>query len=194
MRLTTDVGQSGGGLLKLPFLDKVARRLWQNSEASTENQSPEELDRNRDTVRSSIETLLRGVDDTVREEDANGDAELVARNERTTDLLRCDFLPTMSVEVVYFQAKSRSERVPVLRTDMYRMTIADMKPTPKPQISLPATMRPRPVEAVSRIHPTVKTKQPAMMVHLLPIMSAKSPAMIYNLILARFLAEVYLPW
>ena len=57
------------------------------------------------------------------------------------------------------------------------MTIADMKPTPAPAINRPSTMTAKPVEAVSRIHPTEKTKQPVMMVRRRPIKSATSPAM-----------------
>jgi hypothetical protein len=41
------------------------------------------------------------------------------------------------------------------------MMMAEMKPTPKPEMSRPATMRPRPVyEAVWRIHPMMKMMQP----------------------------------
>eukprot|EP00914_Ancora_sagittata_P010829 GHVO01021123.1.p2 GENE.GHVO01021123.1~~GHVO01021123.1.p2 ORF type:complete len:116 (+),score=4.57 GHVO01021123.1:291-638(+) len=58
------------------------------------------------------------------------------------------------------------------------MTMAEMKPTPAPAIRRPATMTPRPVDATSRMHPTVKTPQPVMMVTRRPIMSATSPAMI----------------
>ena len=61
-------------------------------------------------------------------------------------------------------------------TDMYRMTMAEMKPTPRPAIKRPATMTPRPVEATSRIHPIVKIPQPVMIVVLRPIISARSPA------------------
>lgn len=51
-------------------------------------------------------------------------------------------------------------------------------PTPKPEINRPDTMRPRPSdEAVWRIHPTMNTIHPEMIVHLLPMLSARSPAM-----------------
>lgn len=55
--------------------------------------------------------------------------------------------------------------------------MAEMKPTPRPAINRPATMTPRPVEAVSRMHPTVKTPHPVMMVMRRPMKSAQSPAM-----------------
>ena len=38
-------------------------------------------------------------------------------------------------------------------SDMYKMMIADTKPTPKPAMRRPATNRPSPVEAVWRIQP-----------------------------------------
>lgn len=61
-------------------------------------------------------------------------------------------------------------------SDMYRMTIEEMKPTPKPAIRRPAVMTPRPVEAVSRIPPTTKMAHPRIMVIRRPIKSAISPA------------------
>lgn len=57
------------------------------------------------------------------------------------------------------------------------MTMAEMNPTPNPQMIRPAHMTPRPVEAVSRMQPIVKMKQPLMMVVRRPMKSAISPAM-----------------
>ena len=56
--------------------------------------------------------------------------------------------------------------------------MADIKPTPKPAITRPTTITARPVEAVSRIHPIEKIKQPVMMVTRRPTKSATSPAII----------------
>ena len=55
--------------------------------------------------------------------------------------------------------------------------MAEMKPTPRPAIKRPATITPRPVDAVSRMHPTEKIAQPVMMVMRRPMKSAQSPAM-----------------
>ena len=63
-------------------------------------------------------------------------------------------------------------------SDMYKMTMDEMNPTPKPAMSRPATMTPRPVEAVSRIPPTTKIPHPVMIVIRRPIKSAISPAII----------------
>ena len=56
--------------------------------------------------------------------------------------------------------------------------MAEMKPTPAPQINRPGTIRPNPVDAVSRIQPIVNIPHPAMIVVRRPMKSAKSPAMI----------------
>lgn len=55
--------------------------------------------------------------------------------------------------------------------------MAETKPTPNPAIRRPATRRPRLEEAVWRITPMMKTKQPAMTVVRRPNQSARSPAM-----------------
>lgn len=62
-------------------------------------------------------------------------------------------------------------------SDMYRIMMAETKPTPNPATRRPATSRPKEVEAVCRITPTMKTTQPLTMVVRRPNQSAKSPAM-----------------
>ncbi len=54
--------------------------------------------------------------------------------------------------------------------------MAEMKPTPRPQMTRPATMTPRPVEAVSRMQPMVNMPHPIMIVVRRPVKSAQSPA------------------
>jgi hypothetical protein len=62
-------------------------------------------------------------------------------------------------------------------SDMYRMMIADTKPTPKPAIRRPATNSPRELDEQSgRIQPMPYTTQPRMTVVLRPNQSARSPA------------------
>ena len=83
-----------------------------------------------------------------------------------------------AISYPFFQGlESRKGSSEGLLTDMYRMTMAEMNPTPRPQMTRPAHMRPRPVEAVSRMQPTMKIKQPEMMVVRRPMKSAMSPAM-----------------
>jgi hypothetical protein len=61
-------------------------------------------------------------------------------------------------------------------SDMYRMMIADTKPTPIPAMRRPGTSKPTVVEATCRVTPTEKTRQPAMIVERRPHQSARDPA------------------
>jgi len=85
--LATNGSKSLGGLLELAVLDKVTWGLWEEEETGGEDDSPEELDGDWDSVGSGIIAVLCGVDDAVGEEDTDGDAELVAGDQSTTDLL-----------------------------------------------------------------------------------------------------------
>lgn len=89
-RLATDTSKSSGSLVELALLDEVTGGLREKSKTSGKDDSPEELDRNGDTVRSSITAVLGRVDDAVGNQDTDGDAELVTSNDGTTDLLGGD--------------------------------------------------------------------------------------------------------
>lgn len=75
--LTTDTAESIGSLVELSLLDPETGRLGQKSKTDSEDDSPQELDGNRDTVGTGIAAFLGRVDDAVGEQDTNGDAELV---------------------------------------------------------------------------------------------------------------------
>ena len=75
--LTTDTAKSVGSLVKLSLLDPESGRFGQKSKTDSEDDSPQELDGNRDTVRTGITAFLSRVDDAVGEQDTNGNAELV---------------------------------------------------------------------------------------------------------------------
>ena len=77
-RLTTDATKSGSGLVQLALLHVVTRRLGQESKTNREDDSPEKLNSDGDTVGASVAAVLCGVYDAVGEQDANGNAELVA--------------------------------------------------------------------------------------------------------------------
>lgn len=85
--LATNTGKSSGGLVELSLLDKVTGRVREDGKTTSEDNGPQELHGNRDTVRASILALLGSVDDAVGEQNTDGDAELVAGNDSTTDLL-----------------------------------------------------------------------------------------------------------
>lgn len=88
--LATDTAESGGSLVELSLLDVETRGLGEESKTGGEDDGPQELDGDRDTVRSSIAAVLGGVDDAVGEQNTDGDAELVTSNNGTTDLLGGD--------------------------------------------------------------------------------------------------------
>lgn len=86
-RLATDTAKGGGSLVELSLLDPETGGLGEESKADGEDDGPQELDGDGDTVGSSIATALGGVDHAVGEQDTDGDAELVTSNNGTTDLL-----------------------------------------------------------------------------------------------------------
>ena len=88
--LTTNRCKSLSSLLMLALLDKVTRRLRQEGNATSEDESPQELDSHRDTVGTTVHAVLSSVDDNRSEEDTDGDAELVAGDEGATNLSGAD--------------------------------------------------------------------------------------------------------
>ena len=87
-RLSSDDTEGSSGGIDSASLDVPTRRLGKEEETRSENQGPEELDTDWDSVRARVESVLAGVDDTVGQEDTDGDAELVARDDGTSDLSR----------------------------------------------------------------------------------------------------------
>jgi hypothetical protein len=83
----TNLHQSGAGLLGLAALDEVARGVGQAGNTTTKNQAPSELDTNGNAVLASVAAVLDSVVDAGGEKETDGDAELVTRHKRTTDLL-----------------------------------------------------------------------------------------------------------
>ncbi|KFZ18290.1 hypothetical protein V502_04170 [Pseudogymnoascus sp. VKM F-4520 (FW-2644)] len=88
--LATNGCEGLGGALELALLDEETGRLGQEEETSREDDGPQELHGDGDTVGSGIIAALGGVDDAVGEEDTDGDAELVTGHEGTADLLGRD--------------------------------------------------------------------------------------------------------
>lgn len=88
--LATNGCEGLGGELELALLDEETGRLGQEEETSREDDGPQELHGDGDTVRSGIIAVLGGVDNAVGEEDTDGDAELVTGHEGTADLLGRD--------------------------------------------------------------------------------------------------------
>lgn len=88
--LATNRSEGLGGALELALLDEETGRLRQEEETSREDDGPQELHGDGDTVGSGIITVLGGVDHAVGEQDTDGDAELVTGHEGTADLLGRD--------------------------------------------------------------------------------------------------------
>jgi hypothetical protein len=88
--LATESGQGVAGSLNVTTLDEVARRVGEEEETTTENNTEDELDTDGNTVRGSAVDVLGTVVDARGQQETNGDAELVTGNESTSDLARAD--------------------------------------------------------------------------------------------------------
>jgi hypothetical protein len=75
--LATNATQGYRGEVELALLDPVAGRLGKQEETNGEDDSPKELDGDRDAVGTSVAAVLGSVNNAVGEQDTNGDAELV---------------------------------------------------------------------------------------------------------------------
>jgi hypothetical protein len=87
---TANLQESLPGLVGLSALDEVTGRVRQACNTSGKDDTPGELDTDRNAVFTSVATVLDSVVDAGGKQKTDGDAELVTRNKRTTDLLRAD--------------------------------------------------------------------------------------------------------
>lgn len=78
--LTTNAGERASGVIHAVLLDKVTGGLWEEEETDGENDGPEHLNGNGDTVGASVQAVLGGVGHARSEEKTDGDAELVTRD------------------------------------------------------------------------------------------------------------------
>lgn len=62
-RLSTDTGQDSSGLVKLSLDNEVPWRFWEQEEASSKDDSWNQLDGNRDSVGAAVEAVLGGIID-----------------------------------------------------------------------------------------------------------------------------------
>ncbi|KAG7698243.1 hypothetical protein KL915_001960 [Ogataea haglerorum] len=86
-RLASESGEHLGGPVELAPEDKVSWRFWEQEQSNSEDDGPEQLQRNRDSVGARVVSVLSAVVDTGRDEQSDGDEELVARNNGTSDFL-----------------------------------------------------------------------------------------------------------
>lgn len=86
--LATKTGQRVGGSSEVTLLDEVAGRVGETHETTGEDDSPDKLDGDGNTVSTSILPVLSSVDDARSKHETDGDAELVTGDQGTTDLAR----------------------------------------------------------------------------------------------------------
>ena len=88
--LVTDAGEGGTSLVLLALADEVTRRLGEQEQTSSEDQSPEQLETDGNTVGAGIGAVLGSVVDARSQHETDGDAELVTGDDGTADLARGD--------------------------------------------------------------------------------------------------------
>lgn len=88
--LASQAREGGTGLLDLAALDEETGRVGEEDQTDTEDDTEDKLDADRDAVRGRAGVALGAVVDAGRQEQTNGDAELVAGNERATNLARAN--------------------------------------------------------------------------------------------------------
>lgn len=86
--LSTKSGQHLGGTVEVAALDKIPWRLGEEEETGPEDQSPQQLNGDGNAVGAGVVAVLGAIVDTRGEKDADGDAELVSRHDRATNLPR----------------------------------------------------------------------------------------------------------
>lgn len=89
-RLSTDANECVNCGFRLALPDIITRGLGEEDETTAEDDSPGELDSDRDAVGARVGTVLGSVIDDGCKEKTDGDCELVTRNDSTTDLLGCN--------------------------------------------------------------------------------------------------------
>lgn len=75
-----------GGPFVVSLSDEISRRLRQEKQANGKDDSPQHLERNWNAVRAGIGPVLSSVVDTGSHHEADGDAELVSRDDSATNL------------------------------------------------------------------------------------------------------------
>jgi len=87
--------------LERTFLDEETRRFGEDGKTSAENECPEELNGDGDSVRSGIQAVLGCVDNAGGEQNADRNAELVTGNNSATNFLRSNLrhIPVEQVRI-----------------------------------------------------------------------------------------------
>lgn len=91
-RLSANRRQCLRGFLELALLDEVTWGFGKEEQSGSQDDGPQELDCDWDSVGSSVVAVLSRVHDAIGQQNANGDAELVPGHKSAADFLRGDFL------------------------------------------------------------------------------------------------------
>ncbi|KAG7847878.1 hypothetical protein KL941_002057 [Ogataea angusta] len=86
-RLASESGEHLGGLVELALEDVVSRGFWEQEQSTSEDDGPDQLQSNRNSVGARVVSVLGAVVDAGREQQSDGDEELVAGNNGTSDFL-----------------------------------------------------------------------------------------------------------
>src|SRR2546421_9334629 len=84
-KVSCQIGEVVSHLLTLLYIETWGLR--KEEQAKTDDDCPEELNSDRDSIGAGVETILRCIHDTVGEKNADGDAKLVAGDEGTANSL-----------------------------------------------------------------------------------------------------------
>ena len=82
-----ETGESTGSILVTLFLDEPSRRLREEDHANSENETPNELDGNRESPRSAGGFVLGGIVDDGGDEETDCDRPLITGDESTAVLI-----------------------------------------------------------------------------------------------------------
>ena len=89
-RLTTNSRQDTSSFVELTLDDKVSWRLWEEEETSGKDDSRNQLNSNRDSVRSRVHAVLGSVVDGGCNHQAKGNGKLITSHDSTSDFARSD--------------------------------------------------------------------------------------------------------
>lgn len=89
-RLATDTGEHLSSLLKPALLDEVAGRFGQHKQTTSQNDGPQHLESNWDAIGAGVIAILGSIINACRCHQTDCDAELVSRDNSSTDLARRD--------------------------------------------------------------------------------------------------------
>ena len=87
-RLVADNAEGLSGFLNAALLDEIARRVREEYKSTSQNDCPDKLDCNRNSEGTGVLAFFGAVDQARRQHETDGDTELVASDDSTSNTLR----------------------------------------------------------------------------------------------------------